>query len=120
MIKHMLMEWQSKHKLDFGVSPAPRPMINDGYRWWDFRVGTCTGLFGANKTQYIILAVINNEANNGHFDDVLEWFERSCKRDKLDLVFMHVVNPRLLKHLCTKRGFVIHEKDNVIKSWKKM
>lgn len=87
----------------------------------DFKVGTCNGLFKVKKRKYIIIAIINNHKNNGHFQDVLEWFENSCKRDKYDLVVAEIWNDRLKRHLIDKRGFEEYKELNgVIKSYKKM
>lgn len=70
-----------------------------------FRVGTCHGGWKATPNAYQILFIENSEPGNGDLDSVLYWFERSCARDKMDLVFLEVWNKKFLKHLETKRGF---------------
>ena len=88
--------------------------IND--RWKLFRIGTCTGQWsGTDPKYYEILSVINSHPGNGHFADVLEWFESSCKRDKRGLLIREVWNRKFKKHLIKKRGFKEFGKDDVIK-----
>ena len=107
------MQFKTTNNLDFEVADWEISM--DFQR---FRVGTCEGLFGATNTTYDILAVTNNQPNNGHFNDVLEWFENSCKRDKKDLRILEVWNDKFKKHLIDKKGFVAQGEDNVIKKYK--
>jgi hypothetical protein len=70
-----------------------------------FRVGTCHGQWYSEELCYVILTVINNSPGNGHLQDVFEWFENSCKRDKKLLKVAEVMNQRFRKHLIEKRGF---------------
>jgi len=85
---------------------------------WDneytrFRIGTCEGLYGYVVSDYSgiaertldILAIQNRDQGNGHFEDVLEWFEFAAKRDGVPLRFVEIMNERLFMHLCNKRGF---------------
>ena len=94
------------HNLNFEASP------------WDsdytrFRIGTCEGLYGYVVNNYCgkpertldILAVQNRDQGNGHFEDVLEWFEFAAKRDGVPLRFVEIMNERLFLHLCNKRGY---------------
>lgn len=109
------MSFKSTHKLDFEVAEYNAP-FNDGYKWMRFRIGTCEGLWTSDGKNYMILAVKNHTPNNGHFKDVLEWFENSCKRDKMNLVIMEFFsNQSFKKHLIEKQGFQPHQEDNVIK-----
>lgn len=107
---------QTKHNLDFGCyewePPIPLPF---GQTYWAFRVGTCDGLYMATATTYDIVAIRNLSPGNGHFEDVLQWFENSCRRDKKNLRFVEVMNKDLKKHLIQKRGFNSQGNDNVIK-----
>jgi len=80
-----------------------------------FRVGTCYGLYDDSGTSYDIIAIFNRTPGNGHFEDVLEWFEASCKRDKRNLRIMEFFNQPFKKHLIEKRGFVPEGENNVIK-----
>ena len=70
-----------------------------------FNVGTVVGRWRQVDKYYDLLFVYNSEPGNGHFDDVLEYFEHACKRDKLDLMFSEVWNKKFGKHLRKKRGF---------------
>ena len=88
--------------------------------WWfdnnktEFCVGTCEGLYYCDKKNYIILAIRNNSPGNGHFNDVIQWFENSCKRDKRNLVFECIINDRFKKYLL-KNGFKVCNKyDNAL------
>jgi hypothetical protein len=104
----------TKHNLDF-----------EARRWWishdikEFRVGTCNGLWFCTKDSYVIMTVCNSQPNNGHLDDVFEWFERSCKRDKKALKVTEIVNKKFYMHLITRRGFTPIDKENVIKIFTK-
>lgn len=99
------MDLITTHKLDFEVAPWDFVFTSDP-TMKKFRVGTCHGLFGYDKTYYFILAIGNDQPGNGHFEDVLEWFYFSCKRDKKHLKIMQIMEERFYKHLIKKRGFV--------------
>lgn len=106
---------ETKHKLDFECAPWEGSLLikSDFMR---FRVGTCEGLWQSTGSSYDILAVTNSSPGNGHFEDVLEWFEHSCRRDFKDLQILEVWNKRLLAHLISKRGFdVVKGTENVIR-----
>lgn len=70
-----------------------------------FKIGTCEGIYNVSNDAYQIIAVQNNELNNGHFTDVLEWFEFAAKRDGKALRFLAILNDKFGKHLVSKRGF---------------
>jgi hypothetical protein len=97
----IMAEFKSTHNLEFG----------DGGKWsFDpsfsrFKIGTVTGIWRAKEKCYEILGVTNDTPGNGHFTDVLEWFEHSCRRDKYAFVFLEVWNERLYKHLVEKQQF---------------
>ena len=105
------MDFESEHKLSF-----------EARKWWvspdkqEFRVGTCEGVFYNDDKNYIILAIVNSFPGNGHFNDVLQWFENSCKRDNKNLVFECILNEEFKKHLI-KIGFIncIEYEDSLIK-----
>ncbi len=84
-----------------------------------FRIGTCEGMWQSTSESFDIIAVVNNKPGNGHFKDVLQWFENSCYRDKKDLRVMEIWNDRLLGHLTSKLGFKKLGKNHAIKHWKK-
>ena len=77
------------------------PTYGDFYQ---FRVGSCEGLWRATSTHYEILAIKNRKKHNGHFQLTMECFERSCKRDEKKLLVSECWNPRLA-WMCWKHGF---------------
>lgn len=102
-------EFKSTHNLPFEVAQYIMPDV------LAYRVGTCTGIYSWDAKNYIIIGITNHEQNNGHLDDVFEWFENSCKRDKKNLMVAEIMNRRFMKHLIEKRGFTVLDEDNVIK-----
>lgn len=109
----------TEHALDFEVAPwVPLIGMPAAEEYSKFRVGTCEGLWRSTKTSYDILAITNNVPGNGHFNDVLQWFEASCKRDKKDFVIQELWNKDLKEHLLKKRGFKVLKGDDVIKKLK--
>jgi hypothetical protein len=103
----------TKHKLDFlsaiwDIDPS----------WREFKIGTVTGLWRSIEypiSAYEILAFKNQEPNNGHLDDVFEWFEYSCKRDNRPLIILDVINTDFKSYLIRERGFWCYDKDSLIK-----
>lgn len=93
--------------------------LNINEDWKLFRIGTCTGQWrGIGKDFYEILSVINNEPGNGHFEDVLEWFEQSCRRDGRALLIREIFNKKFYEHLIEKRGFKPYGENDLIKIFK--
>lgn len=107
----------TKHNLDFEAAPW-ECMGSIDENFTRFRIGTCEGLWATTDTSFDILAVTNSEPGNGHFEDVLQWFEHACKRDQKDFRILEVWNLSFKKHLLTKRKFKPQGKDNVIKKFK--
>lgn len=104
----MVAEFHTIHNLPFEAAPwEADPSFTR------FRIGTCHGLWRSTDDSYDILAVANNEPGNGHFEDVLQWFYFSCKRDNKCLRILETWNENLKKHLINKRGFLDIGKDNV-------
>jgi hypothetical protein len=97
-----MTQFKSTHELDF----LARPWRIDP-TFTEFKIGTCHGIFRYIRFTIEILAIENLEPGNGHFEDVLEWFENSAKRDGKHLQFSEILNPRFAKHLKDKRGFMI-------------
>ena len=85
--------------------------------WKLYRVGTVHGQWIAAETAYEILSFINNEPSNGHLDDVFEWFEYSCKRDKKDLIIREFWNNDFKEHCIKKRGFKLYGENDLIKCY---
>lgn len=102
-------EFKSTHSIAFEVAPHFMP------DFLYFRVGTIDGIYCWSEKSYMILAITNEKKGNGHLQDVFDWFENSCKRDKKNLMVLEVWNKRFKKHLIKKRGFVPCDKDHVIK-----
>ena len=107
------MTFKSKNNLAFEVADWP---FSDEYK--AFRVGTCHGLWGASATTFDLLALQNDKPGNGHFDDVLEWFENSCRRDGKDLRVLELWNEQLKFHLLEQHGFEEIDKENIIKKFR--
>lgn len=107
--------FQSTHKLWFEAGKwHASDLIKTDFMC--FRVGTCEGLWRSTGFSYDILGIMNSKPGNGHFTDVLEWFEYSCRRDFKHLQIMEVWNKRLLVHLISKRGFVpVKDSEHVIR-----
>jgi hypothetical protein len=63
------------------------------------------GIWASYDNSYVLLAIINDKPGNGHFTDLLEWFEQSCRRDNYSLKIIEIVNPKFMIHLIEKRGF---------------
>lgn len=108
----------TQHKLDFETAPF----------WFNrkgeplnirFRVGTCHGLYCSTERTYDIIAIENSEKGNGHLEDVFQWFENSCKRDRKNLRVVAILNNKFRNHLISKRGFHNQGPDNVIKYFDK-
>lgn len=83
--------------------------------WMSFNMGTCRGMFGITEHAYQIFGIGNSEPGNGHFDEVLGWFERNCARKNKDLVFEHFINEPFMTHLIEKRGYKPMSRTCVIK-----
>lgn len=108
--------FESSHKLDFECAPDPTGAAL-GMNSQRFRIGTCTGQWGTVTNGYYIMSVLNSCPGNGHFDDVLEWFEMSCKRDGYNLFVLECMNKGFYEHLISKRGFIAldGDRENVVK-----
>lgn len=108
-----MAEFKTTHDLPFLSAHWNNPFNTEG--WQVFKIGTCDGQWTSTDYSYDILTIINADPGNGHFDDVLEWFEQSCKRDGKALRILEVWNKKLAYHLTTKRGFTYQSNDNLIK-----
>jgi hypothetical protein len=109
---------KTTHNLQFEVAPWELN-ISEKEPFLRFKVGTVYGLWRSTDDSYDILSVDNTEIGNGHFGDVMEWFEHSCKIDNRNLKVLEVWNKLLYKHLVEKRGFVKFEGHDLIKYFKK-
>jgi len=113
-LKNDEIEFKSTHNLPFETASFYH---NSATR---FRVGTCTGIFSFDGDNYIIIGIGNDKQGNGHLQDVFDWFENSCKRDKRNLIVAELMNERFMKHLIEKRGFIAIDNNNVIKYLEKI
>lgn len=100
------------HHLDFLSSEDP--WMDEFY---EFKVGTCHGLWRSTSDSYDILAIVNDEPGNGHLEDVFQYFEHSCRRDGKCLKIIEIWNERFKRHLITKRGFVETEQGDAVKTF---
>jgi len=107
-------QFESEHKLDFETATYHR-QFDPTTIWNAFRIGTVEGLWCCKEKAYEILSVINSNPGNGHFTDVLQWFENSCKRDNRALIIREFTNEGLKKHLIEKKGFIEYGTSDVIK-----
>lgn len=115
--------FRSTHNLKFESAEWVNPIgiilnADEVNPWLIYRVGTCHGQWRSTRDAYEILTVINEVPGNGHLQDVLEWFEQSCRRDKKDLVVREMWNRPFMEHLIAKRGFVQMNEESVIKHFK--
>lgn len=110
---------QSIHNIPFKVAPFEFAYIDNTYNWQRFKVGTCYGVWGYDKDNYIILAVHNNKKGNGHFSTAMQWFYQSCERDNKNLKIIELWNKDFKKHLINERGFKEIDNETVIKYFKK-
>lgn len=99
-----MAKFKSTHNLPFEIAPCEN-FLKHEIPFYEFKVGTCKGLCRFHGGSYEILSIINNQLGNGHFQDVIDWFENSCKRDSASLKFLHPANERFRTHLIKKRGF---------------
>ena len=90
------IEFKSTHNLPFLSAHWNNPFNDTG--WQVFKIGTCNGQWISRKDSYDILSVINDNPGNGHFKDVLEWFEQSCRRDNKALRILEVWNQKFKQH----------------------
>jgi hypothetical protein len=119
--KHNLIfevaEWKIdnilKHTLDRLENNDSFPFIP----WLLYRVGTVTGQWRCTPLGYEILSFVNDKKGNGHLEDVFEWFEYACRRDKKPLLIREIWNKRFYKHLIEKRGFKPYRKEDAIKTF---
>jgi len=105
--------FQSRNKLEFEVAKGNEFELEDG--WLRFRIGTCAGMWRSTDDAYEILAISNDVPGNTHLNDVFDWFENSCKRDKKNFRIREVWNQKFKTHLIEKRGFNIEGQNDVIK-----
>lgn len=109
-----MSDFHSTHNLPFEMGG---PYKRDG-SWQHYKVGTCYGLWKRKNKTYEILSILNDVPGNGHLQDLLEWFEHHCRRDKKALrIKEFFLNPGFKQHLINKRGFVADGKDDVIKKF---
>lgn len=81
-----------------------RPYKLAGEWWREFRCGSCKGIYRVKDKEFQILAVHNTKKND-NFDRTLDWFKKSCAREKFSLSFLEVGNPALKAKL-EKLGFI--------------
>jgi hypothetical protein len=102
---------KTTHNLDFQVAPWARDPSGAIQL---FKIGTCHGQWYTHGPAFVILSIVNDSPGNGHLDDVFQWFEYACKRDKYALVIDELMNERFKKHCIEKRGFVEYKPNKLI------
>lgn len=98
----MINKFKSTNNLDFLSRPWKLGMIIcPKVGMHEFKVGDIHGLYRFdNDSKYLIInSVINDTPGNGHFKDLIEWFEFSCKNCKYDLVFEEIISDKLVQIL---------------------
>ena len=105
----------SSHSLNFEVAPFEYDRTVQR-----FRIGTCEGIYTTAGRSYVIIAITNNQPGNGHLNDVLEWFENSCRRDDYTLRIAEFHNMRFKQHLIDKRGFKPYGFNDVEKKFERV
>lgn len=117
-----MSEITTTHNLAFESAPWELGKFMDtlyktNHNWQQFRIGTCYGTWRDAGDAYEILNIINTNLGNGHFEDVMQWFEHSAKRDKKKFRIREVWNKKLKAHLVFKRGFNAVGDDDVEKEF---
>lgn len=107
------MTFKSEHNLEYLQTEDTE--IEPGRTMAGWKVGTCHGLVCFTDESIEILAIVNEEPNNGHFNDVLQWFEYAAKDQGKILRVIELFNQRLKWHLINKRGFVAESYNRVSK-----
>lgn len=110
-----MSSFRSTHNLPFEMGgPYKRDRM-----WQHYKIGTCYGLWRLKKKSIEVLSIMNACPGNGHFQDVLEWFEYGFENGrKFLLIKEFFLNPAFKEHLIKKRGFKPEGKDDVIKHFK--
>lgn len=116
---HKFPGFSTKNNLDFWSKnyEGVQPTGDKEDRIW-FIVGTCRGMYIIDDSAYDLWAIGNSRPGNGHFDDVLQWFEFFCNRDNKDFIISRIENTKFRSHLIGKRGFAEHGPAGVIKKIK--
>lgn len=92
----------------FFLALWPISAVLGGEQHFTFRHGTMDGLLGCDDRRLMIIAINNNEANNGQFGSVMDLLEAAAKRRQLTIEVAAVMNQRLYRHLVLKRGYSPH------------
>ena len=107
------MDFKTAHNLPFesrpyliGINEKDKFTPDPDHDWQEFKVGTCHGLYAHYNKAFHIVAIKNEEPGNGHFEDVLQWFEHSCIESNSNLKFCEVWNKEFRQHLILKRSFI--------------
>jgi len=103
-------DFVSAHALRFFSRKWDNPLFDieeDVEHWDEYNVGTCIGQWRVTDKAVEILSFLNTERGNGHFEDVMQWFEFIAKAAQRPIVIYEVWNEQLRRHLTEKRGFVL-------------
>lgn len=86
--------FQSTHSLPFECAAWP---LSDEFL--AFRIGTCRGLWRCARDAYEILVIVNEQPDNGHLQDVFDWFDHSCRRDSRNINILEILSEHSICHL---------------------
>lgn len=73
-----------------------------------FEYGTLHGIFNTKRGVLGLIAVENEQKNNGHFAEFMDWFEGMAEALGLRAAVLEIENPRLYEHLKNKRGYTFY------------
>lgn len=108
--------FKTEHELEY--LQGEETEIEPGRTMAGYRVGTCHGLVCFTDDAIEILAVANEEPGNGHFNDVLQWFEYAAVDQGKILRVIELWNQPLKRHLIGKRAFIEQDSQTVYKDFR--
>jgi len=99
-----LLQFSSSNGLEFEAKFSDT-MYDEVTHWSWAKVGTCHAFYGETEIEFDIFGVGNSKKNNGHFNDLVEWFEYLAAIRNKNLLFSHFENLDLKRHMINKRGY---------------
>lgn len=112
--------FKSSNSLEFKISEWE---FNNMFTWqqkhpiYRYRCGTCDGIFEDGENHVGVIAIVNSQPQNGHFNDTMEWFDYMAQSTNRELKFFEIWNDRLYKHLIDKRGHIAIDIQNTRKTF---
>lgn len=108
-----MKRFRTTHNLKISIAPqtfAGRPTGNTLYK-----IGTCHGFYRSTNLSVDIIAMVNDEPGNGHFDDVLQWFTEIARLEGKLLRVVEIMNPEIATRLIQFYGFHAIDAKTVVK-----